>query len=112
MGVSQPGAPTSRRARSSARTGSCGAATTRTTRARTRTPASTCGRGSATSTRSRCKKLLSENAAKLYDFDLDALRPLADQFGPTVGEIATPIDEVPDKELELISGDMDTRAIK
>ena len=58
------------------------------------------------------KKLLSENVAKLYDFDLDALRPLADRFGPTVGEIATPIDEVPDKELELISGDMDTRAIK
>ena len=28
------------------------------------------------------KKLLSENVAKLYDFDLDALRPLADQFGP------------------------------
>jgi predicted TIM-barrel fold metal-dependent hydrolase len=58
------------------------------------------------------KKLLSENVAKLYDFDLDALRPLADQFGPTVGEIATPLDEVPEKELELISGDMDTRAIK
>ncbi len=58
------------------------------------------------------KKLLSENVAKLYDFDLDALRPLADQFGPTVGEIATPIDDVPEKELELISGDMDTRAIK
>ena len=58
------------------------------------------------------KKLLSENVAKLYDFDLDALRPLADQFGPTVGEIATPIEDVPEKELELISGDMDTRAIK
>ena len=39
------------------------------------------------------KKMLSENAAKLYDFDLDALRPLAEQIGPTVGEIATPIDD-------------------
>ena len=58
------------------------------------------------------KKMLSENAAKLYDFDLDALRPLAQKIGPTVGEIATPIDAVPEKELELISGDMDTRAIK
>jgi predicted TIM-barrel fold metal-dependent hydrolase len=61
---------------------------------------------------SEIKKLLSENVAKLYDFDLEKLRPLADQFGPTVGEIATPIDDVPEKELELISGDMDTRAIK
>jgi predicted TIM-barrel fold metal-dependent hydrolase len=58
------------------------------------------------------RKLLSENAAKLYDFDLDALRPLADQVGPTVGEVATPIEDVPEKELEMISGDMDTRAIK
>lgn len=58
------------------------------------------------------KKLLSENAAKLYDFDLDALRPLADQVGPTVGEIATPVEDVPEKELELISSDMDTNAIK
>ncbi len=57
------------------------------------------------------RKLLGENAARLYDFDLDALRPLADQVGPTVGELATPIDEVPEKELELISGDMDTSAI-
>lgn len=58
------------------------------------------------------RKMLSENAAKLYDFDLAALRPLAERIGPTVGEVATPIDEVPEKELELISGDMDTRAIK
>ena len=58
------------------------------------------------------KKLLSENAAKLYDFDLDALRPLADRIGPTVGEVATPVEDVPEKELELISSDMDTNAIK
>ena len=94
MGVSQPrDADVEARHDRRRSTGSCGAATTRTTRARTRTPASTCGRGSATSTRSRCKKMLSENVAKLYDFDLDALRPLADKIGPTVGEIATPIDD-------------------
>ena len=31
------------------------------------------------------------NAAKLYDFDLAALAPMADQYGPTVGEIAEPL---------------------
>ena len=58
------------------------------------------------------RMMLSENAARLYDFDLAALRPLAERIGPTVAEVATPIDAVPDKKLELISGDMDTRAIK
>ena len=58
------------------------------------------------------RQILAGNVAKLYDFDLDALRPLADRVGPTVGEIATPVDDVPEKELELISGDMDTSAIK
>ena len=36
--------------------------------------------------------------------------PLAERIGPTVAEVATPIDAVPDKHLELISGDMDTPA--
>jgi hypothetical protein len=31
------------------------------------------------------------NAAALYRFDLDVLRPIADLYGPTVREIATPI---------------------
>jgi predicted TIM-barrel fold metal-dependent hydrolase len=57
------------------------------------------------------KKILSENAAKLYDFDLAALRPLAERIGPTVGEIATPIDDIPGKAIE-ISKDMDTTALK
>ena len=42
------------------------------------------------------KRILGENAAKLYDFDLDALAPLADQVGPTVGEIAQPLRELPE----------------
>ena len=58
------------------------------------------------------RKVLAGNAASLYGFDLDALAPLAARIGPTVEEVATPIDRVPDKSLERISGDMDTRAIK
>ncbi len=37
-----------------------------------------------------------ENAAKLYGFDLDALAPLAAEYGPTVEEIATPLGSLPD----------------
>jgi predicted TIM-barrel fold metal-dependent hydrolase len=61
---------------------------------------------------SELKLFLSENAAKLYDFDLAALAPMASKFGPTVGEIAEPIDAIPDKALERLSGDMDPKAIK
>jgi predicted TIM-barrel fold metal-dependent hydrolase len=39
---------------------------------------------------------LAGNAAKLYDFDLDALAPLAEKYGPTVDEIATPLTELPE----------------
>ena len=91
MGVSQP-APGRRRGppRRSASTGSCGAATTRTTRARTRTPGSTCGPGSPTSPEDEMRKILAGNAAKLYDFDLDKLAPLAAKIGPTVDEVEHP----------------------
>ncbi len=41
------------------------------------------------------RQLLAGNAARLYDFDLDALAPLAAQYGPTVDEIAQPLDELP-----------------
>lgn len=57
-------------------------------------------------------QMLTHNAAKLYDFDLDALAPLAEKVGPTVAEVATPIDEVPDKKLERLSSDLDPKAIK
>ncbi len=33
--------------------------------------------------------------AKVYDFDLDALAPIADTVGPTVEEIATPYEGIP-----------------
>jgi predicted TIM-barrel fold metal-dependent hydrolase len=61
---------------------------------------------------SEVRDLLGGNAAELYDFDLAALAPLAEKVGPTVSEVATPIDEVPDKQLERLSGDMDPQAIK
>nr|MDT0664004.1 amidohydrolase family protein [Micromonospora sp. DSM 115978] len=35
--------------------------------------------------------MLGGNAAAVYGFDLDALRPLADQVGPTVAEVAEPL---------------------
>ena len=38
------------------------------------------------------QQILAGNAAKLYNFDLAALQPAADQFGPTVAEIACSID--------------------
>ncbi len=40
-------------------------------------------------------KVLSENAAGVYGFDLDELRVIADRIGPTVEEIATPLDDGP-----------------
>jgi predicted TIM-barrel fold metal-dependent hydrolase len=61
---------------------------------------------------SEVRQMLSENAAALYDFDLDALAPLAAEVGPTVAEVATPIDAIPSKKLERLSGDMDPKAIK
>ncbi len=37
------------------------------------------------------RKILSENAAHVYDFDLDALAPLAAEYGPTVEELAAAV---------------------
>ena len=34
-------------------------------------------------------------AAEVYGFDVDALRPIADEFGPLVSEVHTPLDRVP-----------------
>lgn len=62
--------------------------------------------------RDEIEQMLSRNAADLYGFDLDALEPLAAEFGPEVDEVARPLDAVPEKELERISGDMDMTALK
>jgi len=41
------------------------------------------------------RKILAGNAAHVYGFDLDALAPLAAASGPTVAELAEPLEAVP-----------------
>ena len=48
------------------------------------------------------QQLLAGNAAALYDFSLDALAPLAAEFGPTVAELARPLDTLPDEPNEAL----------
>ena len=43
----------------------------------------------------KLRMVLSENAAKVYGFELDKLAPLAEQYGPTVDELAAPLEAVP-----------------
>jgi predicted TIM-barrel fold metal-dependent hydrolase len=43
------------------------------------------------------RAVLAGNAARLYEFDLEALAPLAAQHGPTVEEIATPLTTLPEQ---------------
>jgi len=47
-------------------------------------------------------RILAGNTAELYGFDLDALAPLAAQHGPTVAEIATPLDGLPEHPNEAL----------
>jgi predicted TIM-barrel fold metal-dependent hydrolase len=48
------------------------------------------------------QQLLAGNAARVYGFDLDRLAPLAAKAGPTVEEIATPLDRLPDNPNEAL----------
>lgn len=48
------------------------------------------------------RAFLGGNAARLYDFDLSALAPLARRFGPTVEQIATPLDTLPEHPNEAL----------
>ncbi len=41
------------------------------------------------------RKVLAGNAAEVYGFDLDALAPLAAEYGPTVEELKVPLDATP-----------------
>ncbi|MGH9209663.1 MAG: amidohydrolase family protein [Acidimicrobiales bacterium] len=50
------------------------------------------------------RRLLGGTAAEVYGFDLDALAPLAAKVGPTVAEIATPLDTMPDQPNEALLG--------
>jgi predicted TIM-barrel fold metal-dependent hydrolase len=42
------------------------------------------------------RRILGTNAAALYDFDLEALAPLVDQYGPTLEEVRRPLLELPE----------------
>ena len=42
------------------------------------------------------------NAARVYGFDLEARAPLAERAGPTVGELARPLDRLPDRPNEAL----------
>jgi predicted TIM-barrel fold metal-dependent hydrolase len=48
------------------------------------------------------QELLAGTAASVYGFDLDALRPAAEQYGPTVQDIAHPLAELPDGANEAL----------
>ena len=41
------------------------------------------------------RAVLAGNVAEVYGFDLDALAPAAARLGPTVAEVATPLDRLP-----------------
>ena len=49
------------------------------------------------------RQVLSENAAKVYDFDLPKLAALADEYGPTVDELAQPLAELPENQSPAFS---------
>lgn len=51
---------------------------------------------------SEMQRILAENAATLYDFDLAALAPLAATYGPTVDELAQPLGALPDQPNEAL----------
>jgi predicted TIM-barrel fold metal-dependent hydrolase len=42
------------------------------------------------------RRILGLNAAALYDFDIEALAPLAAQYGPTLAELRQPLLELPE----------------
>jgi hypothetical protein len=48
------------------------------------------------------RAFLAGNAARLYDFDLDALAPVSDQHGPTVAEITQPLGALPENPNEAL----------
>jgi hypothetical protein len=48
------------------------------------------------------RRLLAETASQVYDFDLDALQPLAQQWGSTVAEIKEPLRELPENPNEAL----------
>ena len=43
------------------------------------------------------RRILGSNAAALYGFDLEALAPLAREYGPTMDEVRQPLLELPER---------------
>jgi predicted TIM-barrel fold metal-dependent hydrolase len=56
------------------------------------------------------QKILAENTAALYDFDLEKLAPLAAAHGPTVEELQVPLDRLPDEPNEALLKGLKTPA--
>ena len=50
--------------------------------------------------------ILGENAAALYGFDLEALKPLAREFGPTPEQVDEPLPAVATPVYRLRAGDL------
>jgi hypothetical protein len=48
------------------------------------------------------QQILAGNAARLYDFDLGALKPYAAKVGPTVAELAQPLTQLPEHPNEAL----------
>jgi predicted TIM-barrel fold metal-dependent hydrolase len=48
------------------------------------------------------QQIVGTNTAELYGFDMEALRPAAEKYGPTVAEIATPLEELPEGANEAL----------
>ena len=48
------------------------------------------------------RAFLAGNAARLYDFDLNALAPIAAQHGPMVAEITEPLESLPENPNEAL----------
>ena len=53
-------------------------------------------------TESDLRELLAGTAAGVYAFDLDALQPLAEEWGPTVEEIRVPLTSMPEHPNEAL----------
>lgn len=48
------------------------------------------------------RRFLAGEAGDVYGFDLDALQPMVDEWGPTVDEISKPLSELPDSPNEAL----------
>ena len=48
------------------------------------------------------RRMLAQNAAELYGFDLDKLAPIAQRVGPTVEELRVPLTELPEDPSEAL----------